>query len=187
MLSLPAWASWDWGEKYLPANIHADWQEFKKELNMLDKCKFADRNAGANIILGFGLLLRECWRAVEVEIDDESSPQFLCNSNLGKTKVIDLVIKAIKEAIGRLSLPDANEEGPKEKELSCSAEGRKAKANQKKPGKFPASVRRSHTPPPPAASSSKTSSSTRKEDAGLVRNIRSQRLRKPSKKLRDSD
>ena len=55
MLSLPAWASWDWGEKYLPANIYADWQEFKKELNMIDKCKFANRNAGANIILGFGV------------------------------------------------------------------------------------------------------------------------------------
>ena len=43
--------------------------------------------------------------------------------------MIDLVIKAIKEAIGRLSLPDANEEGLKEKELNCSAEGWKAKAN----------------------------------------------------------
>ena len=46
-------------------------------LDLLRTYTFANHKQGTSIALGFGLLLRECWVAVEVEDDDESSPKFL--------------------------------------------------------------------------------------------------------------
>ena len=181
-LSLPVWASWDWGQKYLPINIHADRQEFGKEVDLLDGYMFADREAGTLITLALGLLLREYWRAVEVEDDDERAPEFLRNSHLDKTRVNERVIRAIKEAISRLPSPDANKEPPKEKELGGSAKGQKARASQKKGEKVLTSTRA----PPPVASTSKPFS-VEKEVVSPNQNIRSQRVRKPSKKLLDSN
>jgi hypothetical protein len=125
---------------------------------LLLKYKFADRDEGILVVLGFGLLLRECWRAVEVEDDDEHSPTFLGESLLIK-KRIDKVTKGIQEVIGRSLSQNTIEERPSDRELDGGAKGQKAKAGLKKPT---------------------TKSSP-------VRNIRSQRQRKPSKKLRDSD
>lgn len=175
MLCLPIWASWDWGQKYLPEKIHADKLEFSKELDLLHKYKFADCDKGTIVVLGFGLLLRDCWRALESENDDESSPKFLRDSHLGSTEVIDQVVKAIGEVVDGLSLP-------KEKELGGQIEGQKAKASQKSRGKLPT---RTHTPPP-VASTSKKPSDAQKEDTSPSRNGRSQRQRKPSKKVLDS-
>src|SRR6267154_4446736 len=85
-LSLPIWASWDWGKTYLPHDIHTNQGKFDKALDLLYKYKFGDHDEGTSVVLGFSLLLRECWRAVEVEGDDEDSPRFLreslhtCNS-----------------------------------------------------------------------------------------------------------
>jgi hypothetical protein len=144
---------------------------------------FADRDEGTCVVLGFGLLLRECWWVVEAEDDDESTPGFLRNSYLNSTGVIDQILDAIKEAVKRLPSTDADKETPKEKELDPGVEGRKAKASQKKPGKLPTRT----CTPPPVASTSKKPSDTQKKDISPDRNIRSQRQRKPSKKLRDSD
>jgi hypothetical protein len=66
-----------------------------------------DRAEGSLVVLGFGLLLRECWRAVEVEDDDEDSPEFLRESLLGKKRA-EKVIAAIKKMISKSS---SEEEG----------------------------------------------------------------------------
>jgi hypothetical protein len=176
MLCLPIWASWDWGEKYLPENIHLDQLQFSNELDLLRKYEFVDCDKGSIVVLGFGLLLRDCWRALEVEDDDETSPNFLRTSHLGSTEVIDLVVKAVGEVVDKLPKP-------KEKVLGRQVEGRKAKVSQKKQGKLPI---RTHTPPP-VASTSKKPSNEQMEDISPTRNVRSQRQRKPSKKLRDSN
>jgi len=76
-LSLPVWTSWDWGKKYLPHTIHTNRGDFNNALDLLRKYKFVDRDEGTSVILSFSLLLRECWRAVEVEDNDEDSPKFL--------------------------------------------------------------------------------------------------------------
>ena len=55
-----------------------------------------DCDKGSLVVLGFGLLLCECWRAVEVEEDDEHSPDFLRESLLGKKRA-DKVIMAIQK------------------------------------------------------------------------------------------
>jgi hypothetical protein len=164
-------------------NIHAGWQEFSKELDLLDRYMFADHEAGMLIVLALGLLLRECWRAVELEDDDENAPEFLHRSHLDKTRAMERVLKGIKDAISRLPSPDADKERQKEKELDGSAEGLKGRASKKKHGKMPARIRT----PPPVASTSRKPSGTQKEAINPAQNVRSQRQRKPSKKLRDSD
>ena len=40
-------------------NIHADWQEFGKELDLLDMYMFVNWKADASITLALGLLLHE--------------------------------------------------------------------------------------------------------------------------------
>lgn len=151
--------SWDWGQQYLPRSIHTTLDEFHAALGLLQEYKFIDYNGATPAVLGFGLLLRECWRAVEVESDDEDAPNFLQESLLG-TKRANQVITAIKEVIGKLPLSGISEVKSKEKEQKSNVEGRnlKAKTSRKKP-----------------------------EITSPAKNARSQRQRKPSKKLRDSN
>jgi len=83
-LSLPAWAFWDWNQKYLPKDIHIRWHEFNVALEKLQEYTFVDRDEGSSVVLGFGLLVCECWRVVEVEDDDEDSSQFFETPFLAK-------------------------------------------------------------------------------------------------------
>jgi hypothetical protein len=108
-LSLPSWASWDWDQKYLPSDIHTRRNELNVALELLQKYTFADHDEGTLVVLGVGLLLRECWRAVEVEEDDETSPQFLHESLLGMKRTKE-VIKVIKKVISKLPSLDTNQE-----------------------------------------------------------------------------
>ena len=150
-------------------------------LDLLQKYPFADHKEGTLVVLGLGLLLRECWRAVEVEDDDESAPKFLQESLLGKKRASQ-VIKAIKEVMSGLPSLDTNDERSTEKKLDDSEDRQKVKAGQKKPTK----MKRPCTPPL-VPSTSKKPFGTQKEDNSPSKNIRSQRQRKPSKKLRGSD
>ncbi|KAI6013771.1 hypothetical protein EDC04DRAFT_2609235 [Pisolithus marmoratus] len=83
--ALPEWALWTWGAKYLPENIHLDGDSFLKALDQLEGEKFGSCLQGGPVVLGLGLLLRECSQAQEVEEDDPevSHLDFLLNSNLG--------------------------------------------------------------------------------------------------------
>jgi hypothetical protein len=93
-------------------------------LRLLQEYEIADRDEGTSVVLGLGLLLRECWRAVEVDYDDDDAPKFLQESHLTKKRA-DQVMKVIEEVTGRLPSPDTGEKRPKEK-------GRKAIAGRKK-------------------------------------------------------
>jgi len=46
-------------------------------LEKLQRYTFMDCDEGSFVVFGFGLLLHECWRIVEVKDDDEDAPQFL--------------------------------------------------------------------------------------------------------------
>ncbi|KAI6019083.1 hypothetical protein EDC04DRAFT_2607654 [Pisolithus marmoratus] len=83
--ALPEWALWTWGAKYLPENIHLDGDSFLKALDQLEGERFGSCLQGGLVVLGLGLLLRECSQAQEVEEDDPevSHLEFLLNSNLG--------------------------------------------------------------------------------------------------------
>lgn len=91
---------------------------------MLREYEFADRDEGTLVVLGLGLLLRECWRAVEVDDDDDDVPKFLQESHLTKKRV-DQVIKVIQEVGSRLPSPDTGEKRQEGK-------GQKARAGKKK-------------------------------------------------------
>jgi hypothetical protein len=173
--------SWDWGQIYLPEDIHSELSEFHTALASLQEYMFADRDEGSLVVLGFGLLLRDCWTVVELEEGDEDFPQFLHKSLLDIHKVKQ-VFKAIEKVIGRLPPPDTAEERPKKLELEGSAKRRKASTNRKKPV---ARKGLAHTPPPVPSTSKQ--SDTQKDGNIPARNVRSQRQRMPSKKLRDSD
>ncbi|KAI6161827.1 hypothetical protein EDD17DRAFT_1758362 [Pisolithus thermaeus] len=101
--ALPEWALWTWGAKYLPEHIHLDRDSFLKALAQLEGEKFGSFNQGGPIVLGLGLLLRECNQAQEVEEDDPevSHLDFLLNSNLGIQRAED-VLCAVGSVIARL-------------------------------------------------------------------------------------
>jgi hypothetical protein len=99
--NLPVWASWLWGHKYLPGEIHAKKDGFHAALSAFRRYSFVDHNKGTPVVLGLGLLLRECWRAVEVEADDSNSPNFLRKSVLG-VEMAEEVVSIMKEVSARV-------------------------------------------------------------------------------------
>jgi hypothetical protein len=170
--------SWSWSERYLPEDIHSESSEFDTALSSLEGYTFSDHDQGALVVLGFGLLLRDCWAAVEVEVDDEDSPQVLRKSLLDG-KNVRRVIKAIEKVTSRLLPSDTAQKRPKELELDGSAKKQKASTGKKKP-----IARKGHPNTPPPVPSTSKHSGTQKDGNIPVGNTRSQRQRKPSKKLR---
>ena len=104
MSGLPGWASWKWAQNYLPADVHIAGDEFPEILDSFRRTRFADGSSGTNIVLGLGLLLRDCWRAVEVEPEGEGYPDFLVNSALGVERA-EQVVSTIKEILSQLPSP----------------------------------------------------------------------------------
>ena len=56
----PVWASWWWAKKYLPAEVHTIRDEFHVALGAFRRARYADAGSGIPVVLGLGLLLREC-------------------------------------------------------------------------------------------------------------------------------
>ncbi|KAI5996081.1 hypothetical protein EDC04DRAFT_2612854 [Pisolithus marmoratus] len=56
---MPVWATWAWSDQYLPADIHMDGSSFWKALGKLQSARFGCCLKGLQVVLGFGLLLRE--------------------------------------------------------------------------------------------------------------------------------
>ncbi|KAI6137719.1 hypothetical protein EDD17DRAFT_1771298 [Pisolithus thermaeus] len=71
-VDFPYWATWTWSAKYLPEEIHLDLGTFQKAIGELQSARFSSssRGGGLEVVLGLGLLLRECSHAQEVEEDD---------------------------------------------------------------------------------------------------------------------
>ncbi|KAI6132441.1 hypothetical protein EDD16DRAFT_1699580 [Pisolithus croceorrhizus] len=69
-VDFPYWATWTWSGKYLPEEIHLDLGTFQKATGELQSARFSSSSRGLEVVLGLGLLLRECTCAQEVEEDD---------------------------------------------------------------------------------------------------------------------
>ncbi|KAI6098644.1 hypothetical protein EDD16DRAFT_1527144 [Pisolithus croceorrhizus] len=69
-VDFPYWATWTWSAKYLPEEIHLDLGTFQKAIGKLQSARFSSSSRGLEVVLGLGLLLRECSHAQEVEEDD---------------------------------------------------------------------------------------------------------------------
>ncbi|KAI5987924.1 hypothetical protein EDC04DRAFT_2912705 [Pisolithus marmoratus] len=102
-LDMPVWATWAWSDQYLPADIHMDGSSIWKALGKLQSARFGCSLKGLQVVLGFGLLLRECKWAQEVEPDDPevADLDFLLNSELGVERGED-VMDAVGVVVTRL-------------------------------------------------------------------------------------
>ncbi|KIK27335.1 hypothetical protein PISMIDRAFT_8182 [Pisolithus microcarpus 441] len=116
---LSHWATWTWGAKYLPQEIHLDGGSYWKALGQLQSAKFTSSSLGWEVVLGLGLLLRECSHAQEVEEDDPlvSHLQFLLNSELGIQRaenvmeIVGLIVLRLEQSLTSTKEPQEGDEG----------------------------------------------------------------------------
>ncbi|KAI5987004.1 hypothetical protein EDC04DRAFT_2913146 [Pisolithus marmoratus] len=101
---LPHWATWAWSAKYLPEEMHLDAKCFWGALGQLQSSRFGCSSKGFEVVLGLGLLLRECSYAQEVEDDPAVGHlHFLLNSVLGVQRgegvmdIVGLVISRLEQ------------------------------------------------------------------------------------------
>ncbi|KAI6097067.1 hypothetical protein F5141DRAFT_1220321 [Pisolithus sp. B1] len=98
----PHWATWTWTAKYFPEEIHSDLGAFWKAIAELQSARFGSSSRGLEVVLGLGLLLRECSHAQEVEDDPVvSNLHFLVNSKLGVQRGDD-VMDVVGVVVSRL-------------------------------------------------------------------------------------
>ena len=87
---LPKWASWTWPHQYLPNEIHLSADSFQVALSQLKDFPWKSRNYGTPVVLGLGLLIRDCWRVQELEEPEDgkvrAAPSYLYSSLLGVGK-----------------------------------------------------------------------------------------------------
>jgi uncharacterized protein YbdZ (MbtH family) len=79
---------------------------------LLVSYRFADSEQGSLVTLGFGLLLRECWRAIKAEKNDQDTPQLLRESCL-REEMVGQVVKAIEGVMRQM--PSEGRRHPGEK------------------------------------------------------------------------
>ncbi|KIO05394.1 hypothetical protein M404DRAFT_25517 [Pisolithus tinctorius Marx 270] len=102
-VNLPVWASWAWSAQYFPEEMHGNGDSFWKALYQLQSEKFASTQKDLTILLGFGMLWRECKRAQDIEPDDPEAANlgFLLGSGLDIHKGED-VMGAVGLVVARL-------------------------------------------------------------------------------------
>ncbi|KAN0088258.1 hypothetical protein V8E55_005315 [Tylopilus felleus] len=204
--NLPVWASWRWAKKYLPAEVHTVRDEFRIVLGAFHRARYADAGSGTPVVLGLGLLLRECWRAVEVEPNAEGFPEFLLQSALGHERA-DEIVSVIKQVLDDLSsqpeqvedvadneraIESAKELKGKDNVVGEEKEEPQGESSKAEEGKEVRTVGKTKMKKMDIASP--TSPDTNhahdpKKDSSLSRNTwsKSQRVRKPSKKFLRED
>ncbi|KAG1883264.1 hypothetical protein F4604DRAFT_1677614 [Suillus subluteus] len=81
---LPSWAKWSWKHHYLPKDIHESRMMLEATLTKLRKANISNATSAVCVVLGLGMLFRECGRVIEYEEDEASSdtPAYLANSVL---------------------------------------------------------------------------------------------------------
>ena len=111
---LPKWASWTWQQKYLPKDIHQSDEAFQGALSELQNYLWKSRNYVTAVVLGLGLLIRDCWRAQELEQPEDgeptTAPKFLYSLLLGICQV-EKVFKVVTDICSRLDQSKDGEMG----------------------------------------------------------------------------
>jgi hypothetical protein len=175
--ALPLWASWRWAKKYLPEDLHTKEDLLQAAILSFQKSKLVDGNTSTSLVLGLGLLLRECWRAVEVELEDDFAPDFLKESLLGFKRANDVL-----DVVRGLLVQEGEPTREVETEELVGDKEEVSKENDKKKGK------KKENDNAPASPSESKKNKARKDDDSSARNTRtSSRKTKPSKKARGSD
>ncbi|KAI6097047.1 hypothetical protein F5141DRAFT_1220290 [Pisolithus sp. B1] len=115
----PHWATWTWSAKCLPEEIHLDWGLSRRQLQSCKVQGSGSSSTGLEVVLGLGLLLRECSHAQEVEEDDPvvSNLHFLVNFKLGVQRgddvmdVVGVVVSRLEQCSTRTKEPQGGNGG----------------------------------------------------------------------------
>ena len=103
--SLPNWASWTWPRQYLPREIHTSADVFQGALLQFKDFPWKSHNYGTPVVLGLGLLIRDCWSVQELEEpedgEERTAPSYLYLSMLGVAKS-ELVLAEVEAMNARL-------------------------------------------------------------------------------------
>ncbi|KAI6011054.1 hypothetical protein EDC04DRAFT_2610069 [Pisolithus marmoratus] len=102
-VALPHWATWPWSAKYLPQEIHLESACFWKALGELQSVRFTSSSLGGQVVLGLGLLLRECSHAQEVEEDDPLKAENVMD-------IVGLIVVRLEQSSG-MKEPQEGDEG----------------------------------------------------------------------------
>ncbi|KAG2148209.1 uncharacterized protein EDB93DRAFT_1103863 [Suillus bovinus] len=78
----PSWTKWSWKHVYLLKDIHESRKMLEASLNKLRKANISNSSSAISVVLGLGMLFRECKHAIEYEEDEASldTPIYLANS-----------------------------------------------------------------------------------------------------------
>ncbi|KAG1887756.1 hypothetical protein F4604DRAFT_1674924 [Suillus subluteus] len=72
-LELPPWVDWCCGESYLPEYLHGSQDMVMASLEVLTQAPIRSSSSGALVVLGLGLILRDCKQVIKYE-EDEAPP-----------------------------------------------------------------------------------------------------------------
>ncbi|KAG1819994.1 hypothetical protein EV424DRAFT_1347324 [Suillus variegatus] len=72
-LDLPPWVDWHCGESYLPEYLHGSQDMVMASLELLTNASIRSSHSAALVVLGLGLILRDCKRVIEYE-EEEALP-----------------------------------------------------------------------------------------------------------------
>ncbi|KAG1801990.1 uncharacterized protein BJ212DRAFT_1304913 [Suillus subaureus] len=139
-LELPNWVNWSWKDSYLLESVHESQDMVMASLELMRKAPIQSVYSAALVVLGLGMILRDCKRVIEYEEDEAppGTPSYLASSNLDLQciikvddaishmvcKVVGLIEVAMKAASGH------SDNGDQEEEME-GADGEEDKTNER--------------------------------------------------------
>ncbi|KAG1883236.1 hypothetical protein F4604DRAFT_1677596 [Suillus subluteus] len=108
-LNLPQWADWSWRESYLPENLHGSQDMVKASLKLLTKAPIRSSYSATLVVLGLGLILRDCKHVIEYEEDEAlpGTPFYLASSIMDlqcMLQVDSIVSYTASEVVGLIEI-----------------------------------------------------------------------------------
>ncbi|KAG1849445.1 hypothetical protein DFJ58DRAFT_842652 [Suillus subalutaceus] len=96
----PPWAKWSWRHIHLSKDIHESWKILEISLERLKKANISNATSVISVVLGLGLLFRECKQVIEYEEDEAplDTPAYLANS-VFNISFLHLLEEAVPEVL----------------------------------------------------------------------------------------
>ncbi|KAG2062909.1 hypothetical protein BDR04DRAFT_1164491 [Suillus decipiens] len=139
-LELPNWVNWSWKDSYLPKSVHESQEMVMASLELMKKAPIQSAYSAALVVLGLGMILRDCKHVIEYEEDEAppGTPSCLASSNLDlqciimvddaishmACQVVGLIKVAMKAASGH------SDDGDQEEKME-GADGEEDKTNKR--------------------------------------------------------
>ncbi|KAG1794445.1 uncharacterized protein HD556DRAFT_1443011 [Suillus plorans] len=126
-LDLPPWVDWHCGESYLPEYLHRSQDMVMASLELLTNASIRSSHSAALVVLGLGLILRDCKRVIEYEEEEAlpGTPSYLASSIMDlqcmikvdsaishtASSIVGLIELAMKATSGNFNDSDQGEMG----------------------------------------------------------------------------